>query len=701
MIERGLPEPSLSKAAEAKTRPVASLCVAVCLALIRFEAIRDLGGEKEKQKRMATRTRESNPRLASTWPIIVVFVVLTIVAGTAYTWRSGDEEKRVQREQALAEETARRIAPVEAALGRTLVAVDRQSAILAAIMEKLNVSVPLPDRVAPAVIHAPAMLMPKQAPRKPGRTCEHTHLEDRLWPMPSKVAAGGNGAIRVAGPDQFKFEFVSSGGDQGQVPYLISRAFERYRARVFASAPLTEAGPEGERSLRGVRVVVTGRFAREEQPTLDVDESYTLSLKPGEETATVKAETVWGALRGLETFHATVECFVGQCCSREAYEIEDKPRFQWRGLHVDSSRHFLPVANLLRVLDGMEMHKLNVFHWHLVDGQSFPLVSKAFPELSAKGAFSPDAVYTPDDVAAVIEYARERGIQVVPELDMPSHTASWGKAFPDLVLDCLNAFTERPCGPHKYAHRDGVNGFCVNKQALNPSKERLYEVVGGLVAELAQAFPSKFLHLGGDELLYSCWEGNRDVAQWAEQQKIAGGARGMLAYFSKRVSEFAKAANRSTVRWEEATDVLGSGWSFPADDVFQIWYGEQGRIAQALSGGYRVVNSLVGKWYLDFPRKWQDVYNYDPLEVVPSNLRPTKAHLMIGGEINTWSERVDADNLDSTIWPMGSVLAERTWSSRTPEINPFRLELQICRLKSVGIGATPLGPGHCDPPAPW
>jgi hexosaminidase len=149
------------------------------------------------------------------------------------------------------------------------------------------------------------------------------------------------------------------------------------------------------------------------------------------------ANTVYGAIRGLETFSQLVyHTEDGQYTISGVVDIKDTPRFSYRGIMIDTSRHFLNVHTILKHLDAMSYNKLNVLHWHFVDDQSFPYVSISFPELSAKGAYNSRHVFDQQDVQTVIKYAKERGIRVIPEFDTPGHTKSWGKGQPNLLTPC-------------------------------------------------------------------------------------------------------------------------------------------------------------------------------------------------------------------------------------------------------------------------
>src|SRR5580692_8873372 len=210
---------------------------------------------------------------------------------------------------------------------------------------------------------------------------------------------------------------------------------------------------------------------------LGEDESYRLEVTPKQ--AHLSAANPLGVLRGLETFRQLVVS--GEI---PAVDIQDRPRFPWRGLHLDVARHWMPVEVVKRNLDGMAAVKLNVFHWHLSDDQGFRVESKRFPKLQQQG--SDGNFYTQAEIRDIVAYARERGIRVVPEFDIPGHSLSWLVGYPELAA---------AAGPFEIGRHFGVFD-----PVLDPTRDETYTFLDGFIGEMAALFPDPFFHVGGDEV---------------------------------------------------------------------------------------------------------------------------------------------------------------------------------------------------------
>jgi hexosaminidase len=335
---------------------------------------------------------------------------------------------------------------------------------------------------------------------------------------------------------------------------------------------------------------------------IGVSEAYTLDLPAGASEGTIHADTVWGALRGLETFSQLV---VPQTLLRRSsfyvslapIQVIDRPRFQWRGLLLDTARHFLPLADVLRTLDAMSYNKLNVLHWHLVDAESFPFESVGFPDLTHFGSFSPESRYSQREVISVVDYARLRGILVVPEMDSPGHTASWGQGYPDAIADCYG-WLQETYGDLMWPQMDKV--------ALDVTNPLAFELASSVLHELASLTPAQFVHLGGDEVDFQCWAAVPAILSWMRAHGFAtqlGSAStwqydfpGLQANWTSRMEAVAAAEGKRAVVWEDALTSLPPGQTLRNDTVVNVWRGYTS-LASALAAGYNAVMSFG--WYVD------------------------------------------------------------------------------------------------------
>jgi hexosaminidase len=367
---------------------------------------------------------------------------------------------------------------------------------------------------------------------------------------------------------------------------------------------------------------------------LGEDESYMLEINAS--GAKLNAPTPLGAMHGLQTFLQLVTT-TPQGFAVPAVKIEDKPRFPWRGLMIDVSRHFIPVNILKRNLDGMAAVKLNVFHWHLSDNQGFRVESKKFPKLHELG--SDGLYYTQDEVRDVIAYARDRGIRVVPEFDMPGHATAWFVGYPEL--------SSGP-GPYQIERKWGVFD-----PAMDPAQEHTYKFLDEFIGEMAKLFPDQYFHIGGDEVNGKQWDANPKIQEFKRAHDIKDNP-GLQAYFTARVQKLVSKHGKTTLGWDE---ILQPG--FPKDVVIQSWRG-QASLAQAAKLGYRGL--LSSGYYIDLMQSAAEHYGVDPMSGDAANLSPEEASRILGGEAAMWSEYVSPENIDSRIWPRTAAIAERLWS---------------------------------------
>jgi len=298
----------------------------------------------------------------------------------------------------------------------------------------------------------------------------------------------------------------------------------------------------------------------------------------------------------------------------------------------------------------MAYNKLNVFHWHIVDDQSFPFVSKKFPDLSSKGSYdSQTHIYTNDHINKVIEYARERGIRVVVEFDSPGHTQSWGKGQPGLLSQC---YTD--------GKPNGLFG------PIDPTRDTTYTFIKDFFTEVSQTFPDQYLHLGGDEVDFTCWESNPNIKKFMTDKNITTFAK-LEDYYMQKVLDIVKSLNKSYIVWEE---VFNDGVQIKPDTIVHVWKGSANRWGDQnqtywRSELYNVTkkgfNALLSScWYLDlisYGPDWEKYYNCEPLSF---NGTEAQHKLVLGGEAAIWTEYVDGSNLISRVWSVFSYLLFQT-----------------------------------------
>jgi hexosaminidase len=366
---------------------------------------------------------------------------------------------------------------------------------------------------------------------------------------------------------------------------------------------------------------------------LGEDESYELVIS--NTGAKLSAPTTLGVMRGLQTFLQLVET-TGGGFAVPALTIQDRPRFPWRGLMIDVSRHFIPLNVLKRNLDGMAAVKLNVFHWHLSDNQGFRVESKKFPRLQEMG--SDGLFYTQDEVREVIAYGRERGIRVVPEFDMPGHSTAWFVGYPELASGP---------GPYEIERKWGVFD-----PAMDPTQERTYKFLDVFIAEMAALFPDQFFHIGGDEVNGKQWDANPKIQEFLRAHGMKNN-QDLQAYFNKRVQEIVSKHGKTMLGWDE---ILRP--DLPKSIVIQSWRGPES-LAQAAKQGYRGL--LSHGYYLDLMWPPSQHYVVDPLSDA-ADLRAEQQQQALGGEACMWTEFVSPENIDARIWPRLAPIAERLWS---------------------------------------
>lgn len=503
-----------------------------------------------------------------------------------------------------------------------------------------------------------------------------------LWPLPQKVQIS-----------EVSFKLTSSGfrivdakeSTAGPSCSLLQDAYRRYFEYLFGIARRQQQQSKSRRAggpaeLTELQVWITSPDSDcDAYPSVTSDESYELTVD--QPYAVIKAPKVWGALHGLETFSQLVYEDEYGAKSINSTTISDFPRFAHRGILLDTSRHFLPIKVILANLETMAMNKINVFHWHIVDDPSFPYLSRTFPQLSQQGAYHPYThVYTPADVKMVIEFARLRGIRVIPEFDTPGHTQSWGKGQADLLTPCYSG--SKPSGTFG---------------PVNPILNTTYDFMAQFFKEISAVFPDAYVHLGGDEVDFTCWKSNPDIQKFMEQQGFGQDYSKLESFYIQRLLDIVASTKKGYMIWQEVFD---NGVKLKPDTLIHVWKGNQqqyqNEMAKVTGSGYQTL--LSTPWYLNrisYGQDWQGHYRADP-----QDFKGTEAQkkLVIGGEACLWGEYVDSTNLTPRLWPRASAVAERLWSAKdVTDINDAfdRLSAHRCRMVDRGIPAEPLFSSFC------
>jgi len=475
-------------------------------------------------------------------------------------------------------------------------------------------------------------------------------LDDNLglMPVPSSVQLN-SGRLAVTQ----NFSVAIAGRRDPVLDRALTRFFSHLSQLTGMPFPVETSAPSK------ATLVVEAREPARPVLQLGDDESYVLDVDSSQ--ARLTAPNTLGALHGLQTFlqlvHVTPDGYFVP-----AVRVDDKPRFPWRGLMIDASRHFIPLDAVERNLDAMEAVKLNVFHWHLSDNQGFRVESKTFPKLQELG--SDDLYYTQDQVREVIAYARDRGIRVVPEFDMPGHATAWFVGYPQLASGP---------GPYSIERQWGIFD-----PAMDPTRESTYKFLDKLLAEMTRLFPDAFFHIGGDEVNGKQWAANPAIQTFMK----AHGLNDNLAlqhYFNAHVEKILEKDHKVMIGWDE---ILAPGLS--KETVIQSWRG-QDSLAQAARLGYRGI--LSSGYYLDLMWPASQHYAVDPLADGAANLSPEDSARILGGEACLWSEFVSPENVDSRIWPRTAAIAERLWSPQSVQDVPSmyrRLLRENWRLSLMG-----------------
>jgi hexosaminidase len=488
-------------------------------------------------------------------------------------------------------------------------------------------------------------------------------------------------------------------------------AWFRDQLRPATGLPLPDAaiGSAGPNIALGIDVSLAGDLG---------DEGYRLVVEPT--GVAVRAAAPAGVFHGLQTLRQLLPpaCFgraaaPGVVWQLPAVAIEDRPRFGWRGSHLDVARHFMPTEWVLKHLDVMALHKLNVFHWHLTDDQGWRLPIGKYPRLTEVGGWRDDSAlgpppepdadgrrawrfrgqrhggcYTPDDVRQVVRHAAERFITVIPEIEMPGHARAAIAAYPEL------GNTGRPLGV--------ATEWGVFEEIFNVEDGTL-AFLQDVLAEVLELFPSPFIHLGGDEVPKREWQ----QSAAAQARLRALGLRDeeqLQSWFMSRMGAWLAARGRRLVGWDE---ILQGGLA-PGATVM-AWQGVEPAVAAARLG-HDAVMAATGWTYLDYcqsddPREpvsiggLNTLENAHAFEPLPAGLPPELEKHILGGQAQLWTEYMpDPKHVEYMAWPRLAAIAEALWSpAEGRRFDDFRRRLQaghLQRLDHLEVNYRPLEGPH-------
>jgi len=429
------------------------------------------------------------------------------------------------------------------------------------------------------------------------------------------------------------------------------------------------------------------------------EEGYELRVTP--ETIAIRATKPAGVFYGVQTLRQLFppELEAARPSPSAAWtvpcvEIDDRPRFTWRGMHLDVARHFFDKEFVKRYIDFLAAHKLNVLHLYLTDDQGWRIEIKRYPKLTQIGAWREGTVmhrrggqadsrryggyFTQDDVREIVEYAQRRYIMVVPGISMPGHSQAALSAYPEL---------SSTGGPFQVWTRWGIT-----KEVMDPGKEEVFEFVEGVLTEVMELFPSPYIHTGGDEVPRDRWEASPFAKARIKKEGLAD-EDGLQSYFTKRVERFLNSRGRRLIGWDE---ILEGGLAPNA--TVMSWRGTAGGIAAARSG-HDVVMTPNRQTYFNYAQdasgqgpghtggllELMTVYHFDPTE----GLAPDEAKHVLGGQACLWTEYIPMPaDVEYLLFPRLFAMAEVLWSPkdrRDDDDFQNRLPIGLRRLDQAGV----------------
>ncbi|EKF9122917.1 beta-N-acetylhexosaminidase [Vibrio cholerae] len=399
-----------------------------------------------------------------------------------------------------------------------------------------------------------------------------------LMPYPQSVELGV-GTVNI----DKNFSIYIKGFDSDRVQFNAKRTMDRlYRQ---TGLPMLHWQAKSEQTATLVIDIRQG--PKEEVQNLESDESYQLTVSDGQ--IHISSPRPYGAFHALETFLQLVQTDA-KGYSVPVVSIQDAPRFKWRGVSYDTARHFIELDVILRQLDAMASAKMNVFHWHIWDDQGIRIQLDSYPKLWEKS--SDGDYYTKEQIRYVVNYARNLGIRVIPEISLPGHASAVAHAYPELMSGL---------GEQSYPQQRAWGVF---EPLMDPTNPELYTMLARVFDEVVELFPDEYFHIGGDEPNYQQWKDNPKIQQFIKDNHLDG-ERGLQSYLNTKVEQMLAERGKKMSGWDEI-------WhkDLPKSIVIQSWRGHDS-IGSAAKQGYRGV--LSTGYYLDQPQPTNYHYRNDPM----------------------------------------------------------------------------------------
>ncbi|OQR81875.1 beta-hexosaminidase [Thraustotheca clavata] len=524
------------------------------------------------------------------------------------------------------------------------------------------------------------------------RMCEMTCGAGSLWPYPASVSLGTTAT--AIDTNKVSHSIKINGAEATST--LTNSIVQTFNEGVKAKTKWVR----GQSEIGAISHSIYGTISSNNEVLgQDTDESYELSIDGPR--VKINAATIYGYRHALTTLNQLIDYdeLTNSVKMISKATISDKPAYSHRGIVLDTSRNFYPIESLKRMIDTMGANKLNTFHWHMTDSSSFPIEINGEPRLTTYGAYSAEQIYTQDQIRDLVQFAKARGVRIIPELDAPAHAGAgwqWGPkaGYGDLTLcygadPWMNYCLEPPCGQ------------------LNPLNKQVYSVLDTVYKELTSLFDGDVFHMGGDEVSIPCWNSSKVITDHLKDTNKPGAFFDLWGDFQTKAAAM---LNKKVMVWSSdlTTDPYLKYFE-PNNTIIQLWGGStDGDATRITSQGYDVVASYWDAYYLDCGfggwvskgngwcapyKSWQVIYDLD----ITANMTAANAKHVLGSEVAMWSEIADAHVVETKVWPRAAALAERLWTNPKTDWKSAmgRMRIQRDRIADAGIGADAVHPLWC------